>query len=223
MTIPEPTGEYAVGTFTYTVFNDRPEVLEPSAMRSVACRVYYPVPKNRVEGCKRAKCMSRSMAEGIRKGFRLPLNYDKMEAAGENTAACYENAPRPEGEKFPLILFSHGLGSYREGNSFLCIDLASHGYAVISVGHSRDGICTELDDGSIVPFDRSIVKKLYQPYLGGMIAALRLVSAKGTVKELSDRFDAFQDKYCIFQKAGWTNGSGTPRRRWITPGKTSPA
>ncbi len=200
MTIPVPTGKYAVGTFTYTVKDDRPEALDPAVMRSVAARVYYPVPKDRVEGCAKAKCMSRRMAEGIRKMFLLPLNYDKMEAAGENLSACYEDAPRPEGEKHPLILFSHGLGSYREGNSFLCIELASHGYAVISVAHARDGICTEFDDGSFVPFDKRITKKLYQPYFGGLIAALKLTKAKGTAAELSEKFDAFQDKYCAFQK-----------------------
>ena len=127
MNIPIPTGEYAVGTFTYTVKDDRPEKLNPSVMRSVASRVYYPVEKDLTAGCTRAKCMSRRMAECIRKMFLLPLNYDRMEAAGENLSNCYENAPRPEGKKYPLIMFSHGLGSYREGNSFLCIDLASHG------------------------------------------------------------------------------------------------
>ena len=204
MTIPVPTGEYAVGTFTYTVKDDRPETLNPDLMRSIAARVYYPVPEEQTEGCTKARCMSRNMAEGIRKMFMIPLNYDKMEAAGENFAACYENAPRPDGSTFPLILFSHGLGSYREGNSFLCIDLASHGYVVISVAHSRDGICTEFDDGSFVPFDKRIMRKLYQPYLGGMLAALRLIKAKGTVEELSEKFDVFQDKYCAFQKARLT-------------------
>ena len=97
MTIPVPTGEYAVGTFTYTVRDDRPEALNPSVMRSVASRVYYPVPKDRIEGCTKARCMSRNMAAGIQKIFRIPLNYDKMEAAGENVSECYEDAPRQRG------------------------------------------------------------------------------------------------------------------------------
>ena len=200
MTAPQPTGPYAVGTFTYTVWNDRPEAMHPNVMRSVAARVYYPLPKDRAAGCPKAQCMSRNMAEGIRKLFHIPLNYDKMEAAGENLSACYENAPRPDGEKYPLILFSHGLGSYREGNSFLCIELSSHGYVVIAVGHALDGICTEFDDGTFVPFDASIMKKLYQPYVGGMIAALKMMRAKGSEAELARKFDVFQDKYCGFQK-----------------------
>ena len=47
---PVPTGEYAVGTFTYTVKDVREEVMKPGTMRSVAARVYYPVNKADVEG-----------------------------------------------------------------------------------------------------------------------------------------------------------------------------
>lgn len=36
---PKPTGEYAVGTITYTVKNVREESLAPGTMRSVAARV----------------------------------------------------------------------------------------------------------------------------------------------------------------------------------------
>ena len=48
---PKPTGQYAVGTFTYTVYNDREEVLPAGGMRSVAARVYYPVVKETVYPC----------------------------------------------------------------------------------------------------------------------------------------------------------------------------
>ena len=105
MTIPVPTGEYAVGTFTYTVKDDRPEALVSAVMRSVAARVYYPVPRERAQGCKKAGCMSRDMAEGIRKMFKIPLDYDKMEAAGENLSTCYEDTPRPDGHLYfsPIV------------------------------------------------------------------------------------------------------------------------
>ena len=198
--ILQPTGEYAVGTFTYTVADDREELLRPSAMRSVACRVYYPVLKSDTAGCKKAAQMSRNMARAIRKAFWIPLNYNKMEAAGENVSACYENAPRIEGRRFPLIVFHHGYNSYREGNSFLCIDLASHGYAVISVAHSLEGLCTEFDDGSCLFYEKSLTRKTYQPFLGGLLAALRLTRAKGTPAELAEQFDAFQSKYCRFHR-----------------------
>lgn len=195
---PKPTGEYAVGTFTYTVMNDREEVLRPGTMRSVACRVYYPALRNSVAGCKKAAQMSRSMAAALRKAYKIPLNFDRMEAAGENTSECYADAPRIAGKRFPLIIFHHGYNSYREGNSFLCIELASHGYAVISVAHSLEGVCTELDGGGCIPYEKSLTWKTYQPFLGGTIAALRLTRARGNDAELAARFDAFQRTYCRF-------------------------
>ena len=42
---PLPTGEYAVGTFTHTIYTDREEVLAPGTKRTVPVRVYYPVAK----------------------------------------------------------------------------------------------------------------------------------------------------------------------------------
>ena len=89
---PVPTGKYAVGTLTYTVKNDRPEVIASSKMRSVASRVYYPVLKKSVENLIKARYKSREMARGVKKTFLAPLNYDKLEAEGKNTSECYENA-----------------------------------------------------------------------------------------------------------------------------------
>ena len=195
---PKPTGEYAVGTLTYTVANDREELLRPGTMRSVACRAYYPAPKSETAGCRPAAQMSRNMAGAIRKAFMVPLNYDKMEAAGENRSECFVDAPPVPGERFPLIVFHHGYNSYREGNSFLCIELASHGYVVLSVAHSLEGLCTEFDDGTCLYYEKSLTKKTYRPFLGGALAALRLTRAKGGDAELARRFDAFQNKYCRF-------------------------
>ena len=61
-------------------------------------------------------------------------------------------------------MFNHGYNSYREGNSFLCIELASQGYVVISVAHSYEALCTEFDDGSFLLADKKNTK-LYEPNL----------------------------------------------------------
>ena len=193
---PLPTGEYAVGTFTYTVYNDREEVLFPGTKRSIPARVYYPVARESVEGMNKARYMSRAIAEGLKKVMHAPIDYDKLEASGDNVSECYENAPRIEDAKFPAVVFSHGLASYREANSFLLIDIASHGYAVISVGHPCDGSNTVLDDGTVVPFNKMIMKKQYDPYLPGVMKLLKLFRSKGTEREISEKFDVFQKEYC---------------------------
>ena len=193
---PEPTGEYAVGTFTFTVKDDREEVLEPGTMRSVASRVYYPVLKESVKGLPKTKALSDNMIKGFKSAFMAAPNFRKNPEA--NLSECYTEAARIPGEKFPLILFNHGYNSYREGNSFLCIELASHGYVVISVSHSHEAMCTEFDDGSVLFYDKRLSRKVYKPMLGGVIAMLRLTNAKGSDEELERRFDEAQKKYCRF-------------------------
>ncbi len=191
---PKPTGEYAVGTFVYTVWNDREEVMHQGGMRSVSARVYYPVLKESVAGLKKMTALSENMLKGLKAAFGAAPDFKKNPEA--NVSECYENAERIPGKKFPLIMFNHGLNSYREGNSFLCIDLASHGYVVISVGHSYEAVCSEFEDGTVLFFDKNIAKKMYEPMLGGVIAMLKLMKARGSNEELSRRFDEVQRKYC---------------------------
>ncbi|MCR5503740.1 MAG: hypothetical protein K6F53_12105 [Lachnospiraceae bacterium] len=194
--IPKPTGEYAVGTFTFTMKDVREEKLSAGGMRSVAARVYYPVLKETVERRPKLTALSENMLKGFKDAFKVAPDFKKD--PGRNVSECFADAERIPGKRFPLILFNHGNNSYREGNSFLCIDLASHGYAVISVAHSREGICTEFDDGSCLFFDRTITKKMYEPMLGGIIAMFRLMKARGTDGELAGRFDEAQRKYCRY-------------------------
>lgn len=193
---PSPTGPYAVGTATYTVYTDRTELRAPDAKRSVPVRVYYAADKTSVVGMDRARYMSRNMAEGLKKALHAPISYDKREAAGDNVSECYPDAPRIDGARFPVVVYNHGLSSYRESNSFLCLELASQGYAVLAVGHPYDACCAELDDGGCIFFDGELSKKQYDPLLGGMLKAFRLTRSQGSHRELAQQFDALQQRYC---------------------------
>ena len=197
---PVPTGEYAVGTFTYTVYNDREEKMycAPGTMRSIPVRVYYPVKKESVEGLPKARYLSKEMTLALKKKFYIPLNYEKMEQDGSNRSECYENAPFIEGEHFPLILFSPGYGSYREADSFLLIELASHGYVIASVGHPYEGMLTELDDGTTFQLAKGISSKCYSPVIPSVLALKKLMKAKGTNEELWEKLDSMQRKHNRF-------------------------
>ena len=69
---PLPTGPYAVGTTTYTVYTDREELRAPGTRRSVPVRVYYPASKEAVAGLNKARYMSRNVAEGLKKAIHVP-------------------------------------------------------------------------------------------------------------------------------------------------------
>ena len=193
---PAPTGPYTVGTTTFTVYTDREELRAPGTKRSVPVRVYYPVQPKAVAGMDRAPYMSRNVAEGLKKALHVPIRYDKRAAAGDNVSECYPDAPRIEGRRFPLVVYNHGLSSYRESNSFLCIELASQGYMVMAVGHPYDACCAELDDGTCLFFDGELSKKQYDPFWRGMMKALQLTHTQGTDRELAQRFDELQQNYC---------------------------
>ena len=192
---PKPSGEFAVGTFTYTIKDQREEALPVGGMRSVAARVYYPVLKENVEGLSRAVNLSENMLKGFKASFHVAPNFKKN--PDDNLSECYPDAPKIDGKKFPLVMFNHGYNSYREGNSLLCIDLASHGYVVISVAHSHEALCTEFDDGSFVLADTKNTK-LYDPMLGGIIAMLKLMKSKESEEEIAAKFDEAQKKYCKY-------------------------
>ena len=104
--LPKPTGEYAVGTFTYTVKDDREEALEPGTMRSVAARVYYPAEKESVQGFPKATALSDEMLKAFKRSFMAAPDFKKNPEA--NLSDCYPDAPKIPGKKFPLILFNPG-------------------------------------------------------------------------------------------------------------------
>ena len=197
---PLPTGEYAVGVFTYTVHNDREETMYNAlgTMRSIPVKVYYPVTKESVEGLPKARYMSKAAVDAIRKNFYVPIKYEKVESNGTNRSECYENAPFIESERFPLIIFNYGYCSFLEANTYLLIELASHGYVVASVGHPYEGMITEFDDGTTLKMAKGIASKAYSPMLPSILSALKLQKAKGTNEELWERFDAMQKKYNRF-------------------------
>ena len=194
---PKPTGEYAVGTMTFTSKELRDEVLHPGEKRRISARVYYPVTKDSVQGLEKAQYMSRDMFKGLKDAFKLPLNYDKETAAGNNVSECYKDAPQIVGEKFPLIIFNHGYQSFREGNSFLCIELASHGYVVMTIGHPYEGVCTEYDDAAPTFCDKQLLKNANKPMIPNLIAMNKLNKMKCTDEEMVKAIDKYQEKFGV--------------------------
>lgn len=197
---PKPTGEYAVGTFTYTVYDAVEETMYNAlgTKRSIPARVYYPATKESVKGLTKARYLTREMVSALKKQYMVPLSYDKAEKEGSNRSECYENAPFIEGSNFPLILFSHGYGSFREANSYLLCELASHGYWVVSVGHPHEGMLTELDNGTSYKVARKISSHCYSPFFKSVSALKKMGKAQGTNEELWQMFDSMQRTYNRF-------------------------
>ena len=164
--------QYKVGTKVIdTIDVGRKEVLGATAGdRVVVARLYYPA---------------------------VVKNEEKVVIKNKTVGEMYENAD-PIQEKFPLIIYNHGYGSYVEANNNLCCQLAERGYFVVSVGHAYEASKLTLSNGTEILLDKSIRKKQIQPFFKGTVASLQMKKNKGTPEKLYEKFDAFQKTYCKF-------------------------
>lgn len=189
MDLPKITGKYSVGTSVHTTKDEE-------CGKYITYRIYYPVRPEDTDGCKKDELMSRAVMKAMGKEFFVKQNYDKKTASGENVSDFYLDAPHVPGEKFPLVLFNHGFKSYKEGNSFLCAELASQGYVVISIGHEGVALAETRTDGTEIYYDKSLTKKTMHPMIPYAIAAYKCMKMKGTPEECYAKFDELRKKYC---------------------------
>ncbi|KAK7713422.1 hypothetical protein SLS64_004672 [Diaporthe eres] len=129
---------------------------------TVLFSVYYPTDPSQAEGLSRVPWLPRPRVptcKGYAKFFSIPnfpvtaymactcmftklpahRNSKLADARPRGTGAAARETPsndlRP---KFPVVVFSHGLGGSRTMQSTVCGDLASYGFVVVAMEH-RDG------------------------------------------------------------------------------------
>ena len=187
---PEFTGRYKVGVTEFIVDTGREETLKlhEGGVRKLSCRMYYPSTAEGIEGKERSEYMSRQLCKAYK------VDYDKKMAEGENRIDCYVDAAPVSDEKFPLIIFSHGYGSFRDSNTYMCGEICSQGYVVVIIGHPYETMALNYADGTCVDIDKKAMETA-KPIIPALISSIKLVSAKGTDEEINDKFKDFEHKY----------------------------
>lgn len=161
--LPAPTGRAAIGTTRWVATDPaRTEDLAQSGgPRQVEVLAWYPAAAT--EGSALAPYLREGMAE-LPPGLRLPL----ASLAALPTHAVRDAPPIDGAEKLPVLVFSHGFGGIPSSYTALLEDLASHGYAVLSIVHPYEATAATLADEKVISlFDEAGQPK---PTFGAVVA-----------------------------------------------------
>jgi predicted dienelactone hydrolase len=134
-----------VGTVPlHLVDTSRPDpVAGPGHHRELMAGVWYPARK--AEDLPHAPWMTEGALRALLTDAGFPLD----PALGPLTAAHVGAPVHHAGHRLPVIVYSHGSGSHRGDHTIIVQELASHGYAVVTVDHTYDTF-TEFPDGRVV-------------------------------------------------------------------------
>jgi dienelactone hydrolase len=152
--IPEPSGQYAVAlSIVKLVDESRIDPYDPShGKRNVMISLFYPVDRKQCnETCPIPYMPPITAAyydtvvaafgvssNGTFESFRLQVCCKPSSKAAEDVT------------KFPLVLFSAGLGGSRLEYNAVAQNLASAGYAIATLDSTYDSVVVEFPDGSHV-------------------------------------------------------------------------
>lgn len=163
--LPRPSGPYAVGTFSFDATDSaREEVFTPESgdKRRVAVQVWYPAEAQR--GVRPTQWLPRAdvMGPAIAAWVKLPAF--AFSHAGLILGNAVADAPWSTAEsKWPVLIYSHGWGGFRQINATQSEALASQGYVVVAIDHPYGALAATFADGTVVPNKRSLLPKSGTP------------------------------------------------------------
>ncbi|MFJ9618217.1 alpha/beta hydrolase family protein [Streptomyces noursei] len=153
LTLPAPTGRYPVGTAALHLTDRHRSDPWVAARRHRELMVSVRYPATRDAGrFPRAPQMTRAEAAGFDglNNFADHVPAGKV-AWGATLTHAHQGAPvaRPAGRRLPVVLYSPGAGDPRALGSTLCDELASRGYAVVTVDHTYEAPAVQFPDGRV--------------------------------------------------------------------------
>ncbi|MDQ0193625.1 alpha/beta hydrolase family protein [Paenibacillus wynnii] len=148
------TGSYAVGTVSYHWIDPkRGEAYSdnPKDHRELMVQVWYPSPEGE-QGEKNSYVpYLPQFSQEISKQFGIPaFLFDYLHLV--KTHSTVQSKLSEAATKYPIVLFSPGLGGTRFQNMFQVEELASHGYIVVGMEHPYHTVATVFPDGHTTGF-----------------------------------------------------------------------
>jgi predicted dienelactone hydrolase len=157
--LPVPSGPFGIGRIGYEwIDSSRPDTYSanPDAHRDLMVYLWYPAPRTDSGGTGTylpgAKQMDANPEVQRRVGDAFGAGWGLI-VSGDLVSHAVEDAPVAKSPKhFPVVLFSHGLGSMGFAYTSLIEDLVSHGYVVASIEHTYTAMAVVFPNGKVVPF-----------------------------------------------------------------------
>lgn len=142
---PTPTGPYSVGTNLFIATDkDRFETLSESytGNRKIAVRSFYPAIETGNDNYLPVD--DERVMKALAELYGLPISGDGY------PSNSIVNAMAVKGEKFPVILFSHGSMSFSTQNMTTMEELASRGYVVLAVSHLYESVASIISETEVI-------------------------------------------------------------------------
>lgn len=146
ISLPEPSGQYAVGTFGYSLTDQsRLEWYEPTRKRELYVQVWYPADTDNTQDYP-VRTLWQELYTGDFDAISFFSNYLK-----NIETHSHVEAPIARGEKFPVLLYNPGLAGTTDINNLLMEHLASHGYVIFSIAHPYQMAKVHLAESGTIP------------------------------------------------------------------------
>jgi predicted dienelactone hydrolase len=164
-TAPDPAvyGPFPVGVATLTLEDPSRDPNAPP--RRLVTEVWYPA----VDETRAA--LADPIASGAVYDLMTLLTDELRERLGDvrlpllRTNALRGAAPRAHGAPFPLVVFSHGQGGIRWQSTFFTVQLASHGFVVVSPDHEGNTLADAFADSLSSPVEGFLHRPLDVSFL----------------------------------------------------------
>ncbi|MFN2286419.1 MAG: alpha/beta hydrolase family protein [Anaerolineae bacterium] len=151
---PRPSGPYPIGTVTYHWIDaSRVEIYgnAPGGPRELMVQVWYPAEPTRGRP-------ERWLAGGVTTSRAMAAWSRFPRFLIDQTALAYTHAhagaPISDHQAvYPVVIYVHGWGGFRNINPDQIEALVSHGYVVVSADHTYGALITIFPDGRVAPND----------------------------------------------------------------------
>jgi predicted dienelactone hydrolase len=159
--LPEPSGPYGVGRVGYDwTDTSRLDSTGPDPKRSRELMVYLWYPTERASSEVHGVYLpgARQIDADPQIGHAMREGYGDLWPeilSGALYSHVIDNAPvAKSSRRFPVVIFSHGLGGSGFGYTDLFEDLVSHGYVVAAIQHPGTADAVVFPDGRVTPQSR---------------------------------------------------------------------